>query len=83
MHSLTFDMPGDGGGGTCWIPDIGVGKLKGHGKGGTGHTKCNSEKEEGRDAQSAGQSDGNRKGEPGDSEGGSAAGWSVKESEFG
>lgn len=49
----------------------------------TGHTEGNSEKEEGRDAESASQADGNSKGRPEDSEGSSAGGWSMEESEFG
>lgn len=49
----------------------------------TGHTEGNSEKEEGRDAGSASQADGNRKGRPEDSEGSSAAGWGMEESECG
>lgn len=48
-----------------------------------GHTEGSSEKEEGRDAKSASQAEGTRKGKPGRSAEWSAAGWGMVESESG
>lgn len=57
--------------------------LKGTAKGDPGHTEGSSEKEKGRDAESASQAERTRKGKPGDRAGWSAAGWGMEESEFG
>lgn len=62
LHSLMFDTPGDGRGAPVGY-QIRVSvweSLKVMAKVDTGHTEGNSEKEEGRDAESASQADGNR-----------------------